>query len=624
MNGRSLAPVLADRRVWVFAGIAALSVALGAKLVPDRYIIDVVNKSAYWLVLAAFALFVRALWRSFRGDVAAARAAGAAGVDWASVAVVATGGLILVTHEPLGFKILMDDVMLVGSSLSMHLSRTVGVPIRGGNLQGAFVMLGQFMDKRQVFYPFLVSIIHDVTGYRVENAFYLNVALAFVFLALVNALGRKLCGRLAGWLGVALFAGLPLLAQNATGGGAELLNLVMILATLMLGARYIERRDSPALEAFCYSAMLMTQVRYESGIFLLPVFGTILWVWWLEAKATLTWPIFILPPLLIHCLLHTRVFDIRATFWQLEGRPGMTSPFSVRYVPNNLAHALAFFFGRPTDQPNSYVLSAFGCVGLIFFGLLALRRARRLSAESPASAASIIFAAGFAAQFALMMCYFWGQFDDGVIRRLSLPTHLWMVVSIMGVLSQFPARALTRVLLGVAVLGVLAQGVPSMAAHAYNQEYLAGLETAWRRQFIKDHPKRDYLVIDNDSILWLTDEVSSTTIESAQKRREDLEFLMRTNTYSAVYVFQTYGVDAATGKMVIRQGDDLGPDYVLETVRSERLVTLTQTRLSRLVEIRKGGKSASTPLPDVALPKDRAELDKAREAYLENFLKRLP
>ena len=42
--------------------------------------------------------------------------------------------------------------------------------------------------------------------------------------------------------------GLPLLAQNATGGGFELLNLVMILATLLLGMRYLARRDASSLE----------------------------------------------------------------------------------------------------------------------------------------------------------------------------------------------------------------------------------------------------------------------------------------------------------------------------------------------------------------------------------------
>jgi hypothetical protein len=108
-----------------------------------------------------------------------------------------------------------------------------------------------------------------------------------------------------------------------------------------------------------------------------------------------------------------------------------------------------------------------------------------------------------------------GQFDDPVIRRLSLPTHLWMVVAVLAVLPQFPRPAVVRTLLGVVILGILAQGVPSMAAHAYNQEYLAGLETAWRRQFIADQPRKDYLMIDNDSILWIAHQVSATTGRAA-------------------------------------------------------------------------------------------------------------
>ena len=143
------------------------------------------------------------------------------------------------------------------------------------------------------------------------------------------------------------------------------------------------------------------------------------------------------------------------------------------------------------------------------------------------------------------------------------------------------------------ILGILAQGVPSMAAHAYNQEYLAGLETAWRRQFIADQPRKDYLVIDNDSILWIAHQVTATTVEAARKRPVDLAFFMRTHTFSNIYVFQRYMIDPDTGKMTLREGDDLGPDYVLEPVRAERLQTLTQTRISRLLEIRDGAKVIS-------------------------------
>jgi hypothetical protein len=624
MNGSPLRQVLADRRLWLFALVSAASAATGFILVPDRMALSVVTSTGYWCVLAAFVLFVRALWRTYREDLAGIRKAGARGFDWVSLAVVAFGGTVLIVHESFGFKIVMDEVMLVGTSMSMHFTRTVLTPIRGGDVQGAFVIFEGMMDKRQLFFPFLVSILHDLTGYRPENAFILNAILAFVFLGLVNALGRKLAGRMAGWLGVALFTGLPLLAQNATGGGFELLNLVMILATLLLGARFVEKRDKASFTAFCYSAMLLTQVRYESAIFLVPVAAIIAWVWLREGRATLSLPVLVLPILMIHCALHMRIFDIRASSWQLQSKPEFSKPFSVSYMPENLAHALGFFFGRSTDQPNSYVFSALGCAALIFFILLVVKRLRSLSAEPPIAVSTAFFTFGFAAQFVLIMCYFWGKLDDPVIRRLSLPTHLWMGIAILGVLPQFPRPAVVKTLLGVVILGILAQGVPSMAAHAYNQEYLAGLETQWRRQFIADQPRKDYLVIDNDSILWIAHQVTATTVEAARKRQVDLAFFMRTHTFSNIYVFQRYMIDPDTGKMTLREGDDLGPDYVLEPVRAERLQTLTQTRMSRLLEIRDHAKVISNPGPDQVVPKDKAAMDKAREAYLENFLKRLP
>jgi hypothetical protein len=335
---------------------------------------------------------------------------------------------------------------------------------------------------------------------------------------------------------------------------------------------------------------------------------------------------------MIHCALHNRIFDIRASAWQLQGKPGLSSPFSLSYIlgmgppgtPNNLQSALGFFFGKPTDQPNSYVLSALGIVAIFFLVLLVSKRVRALSSESPISVATVFFTFGFALQFGLMMCYFWGQFDDAVIRRLSLPTHLWMVVAVLAVLPQFPRPAVVKTLLAVAVFGILAQGVPSMAAHAYNQEYLAGLETAWRRQFIADQPRKDYLVIDNDSILWIAHEVTSTTTYAAAKRRDDLVYFMRNHAFSNIYVFQRYVIDAETGKMTLREGDQLPADYVLEPVRAERLMTLTQTRMSRLMEIRDGKSVLTKPEPDHVLPKDKDEIEKARQAYLENFFKRLP
>ncbi len=622
MQPRLLISLFRDARFGFLAASVVLSVLLGFILIPDVPAITFVSRTGFWFVLVAFAIFATALWRNFGTQIQALRWRS---IDWISVLAVGLGSAVLLTHETFGFKIVMDEIMLLGTSMSMHFDKTVLTPMRGNDIHGSFVILDGMMDKRPLFFPFLVSLLHDVTGYRPANAFVLNGALTVVFLSLVNLAGRLLAGRLAGCLGVTLFAGLPLLAHNATGGGFELLNLVMILATLLLGARLLERRDDTSMTAFCFSALLLAQVRYESVIYLLPVAGIVLWAWWRAGRLILPWPVILAPLLMIHYPLQHRIFDLRASAWELGSKPGYDTPFSPSYIVDNLAHALGFFFGRAADQPNSLVLSALGIIAVPFFLLTLVKWLKTLSREAPITVATTFFAVGFAAQFALLMCYFWGKFDDPVIRRLSLPTHLGFVLAILAVLPHMASAALVRGLLALAVFATVSLGVPSMAAHAYSQEYLPGRETAWRRAFMAEQPRHDYLMIDNDSILWIAHQISSTPVVQARQRRDSLIFHMRNRTFSDVFVFQRYNIDAETGKKTLRKDDDLGPEFVLETVREERLQMLTLTRISRVKSITDGTMVASGPdSVDHPVAKDRAEIERQRRAYLENFLKQLP
>lgn len=622
MQAPASALLASNRRIWLFLLSALVAIVVGFFALSDRMAMLFVANGSFWMVLVTFGIFLHALWRTYRADLPSLHWRK---LDWATVAVVTLGGIVLLVHETFGFKILMDEIMLLGTSMNMHFNKTALMPIRGNDIQGSFVILDGLLDKRPFFFPFLVSLLHDLTGYRPANAFILNGMLTFVFLGLVNALGRMLAGRLAGWLGVALFAGLPLLAHNATGAGFELLNLVMILGTLLLGARYIERADEASCTAFVFSGMLLAQVRYESVLYLLPVAAIVLWVWRREGRMLLPAALLFAPLLLVHYPLQNRVFSVRAAVWELASKPGYTKPFSAEYISENFFHALKFFFGKPSDQPNSLVFSVLGALAVPFFCLLVLKQLKILKTLRPTNVAVTFFAFGFAAQFLLMMCYFWGRFDEPVIRRLSLPTHLGLLIAVLAVLPQFAWETITRALLSVAALAVLAMGVPSMAAHAYSQEYLPGKETAWRRQFMADQPRRDYLVIDNDAMLWIMHEISATTIQQAINRRDAMIYLMRNRTFSNVYVFQRYNIDATTGAMTLREGDDLGPGFVLETVREERLQTLTLSRLSRLKEIREGEVSLTPPRVDATDVKlDRADIEKARRAYLENYLKQLP
>lgn len=605
--------------------VGVLAVLLGFVTLTTDQSLRAIIYGGYWAMLFLTALFgwslllvARTAWPGWAAWRAAPR--------WPA-ALIAGCGVLLLVHEHYGFKILMDEVMLLGTSMTLHLDKLALVPMRGNDIYGAFQVLGGELDKRPLFQPFLVSLLHDLTGYRPENVFVLNTGLTFLLLTLAYQAGRRIAGRVAGAVVGLLLTSLPLLAQNATGGGFEVLNLVMILSTLLLGMRFAKTRDGDSLNALVLSGVLLALTRYESVLFLLPVALVIAWVWWRERRPVLTWPATFGPLLLVPYALHNHVFSARATAWELGSQPGFDRVFSLAYLPDNLVHALNFFFSTNGEHSNSLVLAVLGFVALPFFGLWAAKTLGRLNSAPPERAVLALFSLGFAAHTLLLLCYFWGRFDDPVIRRLSLPLNLLLALAVVAAAAEFRfAQRGWRLLAAVVVAGIFGHSLPAMARHDYTLDYYVGREMEWRREFIAAHPERDYLFFDNNSILWITHLVSATPIGRAQHNPAEMQLLLQNRIYSALYVFQRFTVDQATGQLTLPAEDDPGPAYRLETVWERRFTPLAVSRISRVLAV----DSATAPVPprNPALATlDRmtaSEQEKVRLEYLRNYIQRLP
>src|SRR5258708_19276052 len=171
----------------------------------------------------------------------------------------------------------------------MHYFRDVAMMVRGYDIQGVFLSTDNYLDKRPYFYPFLVSLLHDLTGYRLLNAYLVNAMLMPAALGLVFVFGRLLTGWQGGLLAVVLLGSLPLLGQNATGSGMELLNFVMILAAMVLAAEYLRAPKEEALAALALAAVLLAQARYESALYVLPVAGLVFLGWLRARRILLPW-----------------------------------------------------------------------------------------------------------------------------------------------------------------------------------------------------------------------------------------------------------------------------------------------------------------------------------------------
>jgi len=618
--------VIKDRRVWLAVLILALVAFVTRRAVPAEWGFAVVIHAGYWFTLALVLLWGRAVWKSVK-SVGWGKWLGWPEAGVAALILVVTG--MWIAHERPGYKVLADELLLSGTAMSMHYDRQAAYPVRATDVQGSFQILSRVLDKRPLVFPFLVTTVHDTTGYRPENAFYVNMVLAVAFLAAVYALARKAGGgRGAGILGVLLFAGLPLMAQQSTGGGFELLNLLLLTVYGLLMIRYLEAPDEVRLEAFILCAVMLASTRYESAVFLAPAAIVALCGWWRAKRVILSWPLITAAVFLVPVLLQNRMFDGGSKAWEMASQGGVTEPFGFQYLAPNLGHALVFFFDFSGYQANSPVFAGAGLIALPIWGMWIIRVLRQRNSASGRDQALAWIGVGLLGVTAVYMFYFWGKFDDGIISRLSLPVHLLMMLATVSVCSMFiKTGAGWRWAAGVAAAGLLAVGLPILSRQAYRTLYSPGMEMLMRQDFLTKQEDRNLLFIDNDPFFWILQKMASTPVMQVKSRKDALVYHLRNHSFREMYVFQNIKVNDQTGERSVDPVDDLGPDFELETVWERRVQTLLFARISRIKAIKEKGVTqaeASPLVPVLQETRSRAELERARLLYMENWLKQLP
>ena len=621
-----LKTIASHRGLWLLAALTVVVILLSRWLIPAEVSFQLLSTFGYWFVMAMVVLWGRAVIR-------------AGGVEWVSrefrrVDALVLGLIVVISavwwsHERTGFKILSDEVVLLGTSMGMHYERTTAYPVRATDVQGPLQIIERVLDKRPLLFPFLVSTVHDLTSYRPENGFYVNRGLGLIFLACGYVLGWMVTGRRwAGVMTVLLFAGVPLLAQQTAGSGFELLNLLMLLAVALAMRRYLCNPDAAGLEALVYTGLLLAGCRYESILFLVPVALAVLFGWFRSGKVAMSWPVLISPLFVMPALVQNRVFAANESAWQLADKIGVESPFGMQFFADNLGHALAFFFDFSGYMPSSAFFAVCGLLALPFFGLWMLRQLREPRTVDPSSAAWWLSGAGLWALVSVHLFYFWGQYDDPIIHRLSLPLHLLMALAALVVGgTMFKSDRGWRVMSALAALAMISWSVPVMAKRAYEKDYSPGLETELRRKFLETSPEADFLFIDHDSVFWITHLIPASPIQGIGEKREALSYHLRNHSFSGMYVFQSVLVDDQTGERYVDPADELGPGFELETVVERKVQTLLFARISRIRAIEWEGEttvSRDAVVLEGAGLHDGEDVEKARVLYLENWIKNLP
>ena len=454
-----------------------------------------------------------------------------------AVVTVCAGATIVLHKAEFDYKILMDDYLLAATAKAMYQTGEVSVAEFGRTIDGEFRVTQSYVDKRPWFYPFLVSITHDLTGYHVKNPFLLNALCACLLLALVFILAYWLAGLPGAVLSVLLWASLPLLQQNATGGGMEMLNLLMLHFVMFFAIIYLRNPSREREGALCLAACLLTYSRYESGLFLGLILFLVLAAWWRERRVFLSWGAVCAAPLLLPVFLQTRIYSGTQSSWELA--EGVTAPFALAHFWNNLPHAFVFFWSRDLDIANSLLLGVLALPAVIAFVWVCLRMRGTDWWQRPENQVWALFAVFLLLNLAVVLCFHAAQFDHRYVARYSLPTHMLIVFCALSSLAsmQLSRRVWGLILLLVAAF-VVCVTLPKNSQALYTRANFMIAEQHWLEALDALYMADDSLIVDRFSTAWTLRERSALPPHTAWAYRERIANESMAGKYGQVFLVE--------------------------------------------------------------------------------------
>jgi hypothetical protein len=568
------------------------------------------------------------------------------GIDWrsqsrrawvSSSALAAVATVFLWSQEPARFKIVHDEVILATTAQLMHYDRLAGTSGEADYEMGSFLLQGAVLDKRPLAFPFLVSVVHDLTGYRWTNGFYLNGVLTFALLMLSWVLARRWSDERGGLLAILLWATLPLLGINSSSGLFEVLNLVLVLSVLLLGDHWLRNPQRGPLLALVFGTLVLAQTRYESALLVLPVIVMIAVGWWRRRAVLAPWPLYCAPLLLVPYLWQYRFSSAVPGFWQ-EGPGGRTTVFSVGYVGENLGWAVEYLLQFGQQGSNSLLLAVLGVAALGGWLVIAWQRRAALPALIADHAAPLLMLGGLALIGGVLLTYYWTAIHWYIAERFALPLYLVWVLAVPVVVHRLGIRYVVGALiLGLALVsnhlaaldgaalienglhsGLLALAAAGVVWTAYRHSWpptvtLCGLVLAWlllvtvpvvrNHRYSQSHgpaakvqSELEFLASrSNERLLWVSttprtavlSSQAATYLQALKESPAAVARHMARQNYAAIYIAQELVRRHADAPFEPRRGHELDPAIFRTEVVHERPHSIFGTlRVLRLLEIK--------------------------------------
>jgi len=454
-----------------------------------------------------------------------------------------------ITSFPKGYRTLMDEVVLAGTSRAIHEERQIINPTYLEYTENVHKLSGGYVDKRPYLFATLVSFFHDLFGYSSTNLFYTNMLLGCGALGLVFYVGAKVSGWWwGGLIALLALASLPVFCQQVSGGGIDILNLFMLLALFICCHHYTENPSTDSLHLMLGVSALLGYSRYESLVYWLFTALCLLFVYITRKRFYFDWrtPIlaFALVPLFgIHYLTFSRL-DVAVQTETVKAG----AAFSLAYVFDNLIHSLNFFLNTEHMATNSPFIFIVGMCAFLLLVVSGLRLYKNFYNTS-VNVCFWFFSLCSILSFFLLMSYCWGALDTTICNRLSLPVYLYFIICIAKAVG---GRRFLALFLCVMLLFSAYWSIPPIAAKNYAaSQYSIYRELALYKGLVCEQPDKSYMVIHDLSNFWLTEDVYCVHPKAINSNPSFLISMLESAHFRRVYLVQRLNYDKKSQRYMI-------------------------------------------------------------------------
>ena len=476
------------------------------------------------------------------------------------------------------FRVLSDETNLLSVSKSMTFYKHV-LNITEGRwyYEMYWPTYTKGIEKRPFLFPFFTSVMHNILGYHVENAFILNYFVLWGALFLLYLLIRFYLSELWAFAGLILVVAQPVISLSAASASFEIFNLLFLLISFLSLRHFLYSPNSRSFLLLTLSLIMISNIRYEAIVYFAGIMLILLFTGSIKGRFFKDSAWFALTPLFFLSLIWQRILMLNESDSNLTGGSWIQA-FSFKHAVDNIALFFKYIFSLNGQLGYSGFINMVGFLALFYCIILILIRLKNLTDENQKIFLTCLFASIFAV-FCVILLYQGGINDHPMNGRMYIP-----VLVILSVLPLFAFAHLfskmnwsaTPILIGAMVAFIFYHPI---AIEDRLTNYLMIIrEYRFVDSFLKKHADKNSLVVCGRPGQLIVSNYGAMYYSTANRDVGKILHEYSNHLYSTIYVIQS--ISYATLSPL--PDNVIDARYKLETVEELQILGSYFYRISRV------------------------------------------